>query len=80
MLFCGMSTVLEDTNVVPRNIGVIFSIYLMTILSSSYGIIMDRAINTPHHRNRVVDGIDETDNHYLKEQIEPIGNLASNDT
>ena len=41
---------------------------------------MDRAINVPGHGNNVVDRLNETDKLYLKEQMEPIGKLASNDT
>ena len=49
----------------------------MIVLSSSYGIIMDRAINAPVHINNVVDGINATDKRYLKE-MELICKLASN--
>ena len=52
----------------------------MTMLTSSYGIIMDRVINAPGHRKYVVDGLNSTDKHYLKEKMELIGKLASNDT
>ena len=41
----------------------------MTVLSSSYGIIMDRAINAPVHGTNVVDGINTTDKCYVKEQM-----------
>ena len=52
----------------------------MTVLSYSYGIIMDRAINAPVHGNNVVDGLNTTDKHYLKGRMEPMGKLESNDT
>ena len=52
--------------VVPNNIGVFLDIYLMTILSSSYGIIMDRAINGPSHVNIVIYGLNSTNKFYLK--------------
>ena len=38
----------------------------MTVLSSSYGIIMDIAINEPVHGNNVVDGINAADKRYWK--------------
>ena len=41
-------------------------IYLITVLSSSYGIIIDRAINAPGHGKNVVDGLNATENIYLK--------------
>ena len=52
----------------------------MTVSSSSYGNIMDFAINAPGHENNVVDGLNEKDKHYLKEKMELIGKLVSNDT
>ena len=55
-------------------------VYLLTILSSSYGIIMDGAIKSPGHGNNFVDGLNATDKHYLNEQMEIIGKLASNNT
>ena len=40
--------------------------YLMTMLSSSYGIIMDCSIHAPGHGNNVVDGLNATEKLYLK--------------
>ena len=56
------------------------AIYLMTVLSSSYGIIMDSEINAPGHGNIFVDGLNAMDTFYLKEQMELISKLASNNT
>ena len=44
----------------------------MYVLSFSYGIKMDHAINAPGHGNIVIDGLNAT--------VEIIGKLASNDT
>ena len=52
----------------------------MTVLSSSYGIIMDRSINSPGHEKNAVDILNATEKHYLKEKMELIGKLASNET
>ena len=41
---------------------------------------MDRAINSSDHGNNIVDGLNATYKRYLKEQMELIGKLASNDT
>ena len=38
----------------------------MNSLFSSYGIIMNIAMNAPVHVNNVVDGINATDKRYLK--------------
>ena len=51
--------------VVPRNLGVLW-IYLMTVLSSANGIVMDHTINAPGHTQNFVDGINATDEQYLK--------------
>ena len=52
----------------------------MNALSSSYGIIMNIVIKAPGHGNKFVDRINATEKHYLKEQIEFIGQISSNDT
>ena len=52
----------------------------MTVLSYSYGIKMDRAINAPGHGKDFFDGFNATDKRYLRGEIELIGKLASNDT
>ena len=52
----------------------------MTVLSSSYGIIMDSAMNAPGRGKNAVDGLNATDKRYLKGEMELIGKLASNYT
>ena len=41
-------------------------IYLMIVLSSSSGIIMDPTIDAPGHVNNVVDGFNAMEKLYLK--------------
>ena len=38
----------------------------MAVLLYLYGIVTDRATNTPGHRNNVVGGINATDKIYLR--------------
>ena len=38
----------------------------MTVLSYSYGIITDNAIDAPGHVKNVIDGLNATDKRYLK--------------
>ena len=64
-----MSTVWEDTDGCDKQYRFDLDIYLMTVLSPSYGIKMDRAINAPGHGNNVVDGINATEKRYLDEQM-----------
>ena len=52
----------------------------MNVLSYSYGIIIDRAINAPCHGKNAVDGLNSSYKFYLKGEMELIGKLASNDT
>ena len=52
----------------------------MTMLSSSYGIIMDCAINAPGSVDDVVDRLNATGKHFLRGEMGIIGKLASNDT
>ena len=41
---------------------------------------MDTVFNAPDSENNVVDGINATDKHHLKELMKIIGKLASNNT
>ena len=68
-LVSGMSTIWEDTDVCTKQYMCALAIYLMTVLSYSYGIIMDHAINAPGHGNNVVDGLNAMDKIYLKGEI-----------
>ena len=61
-----MSTVWEDTDGLAKKYRCYLLIYLMNVLSSSYGIIMDRAMNAPGHGENVVDGLNATRKQYLK--------------
>ena len=61
-----MSKVWEDTDGVAKQYICALDTYLMTALSSLYGIIIDRSINAPCHVNNVVDGLNATYKGYLK--------------
>ena len=52
----------------------------MTVLPSSYGIIMDRAINAPVNVNIVVDGLNATDKRFLNEKMDHNRKLENNNT
>ena len=54
-------TVWEENGVCEKQYMCALDIYLMTVLSSLYGIIMDSAIDAPDHGNNVVDCINATD-------------------
>ena len=61
-----MSTVWEDTDGCANQYRYDLDIYLMTVLSYSYGVIMDSAINAPGHGNNVADGMNAMEKRYLK--------------
>ena len=67
-----MSTLREDTGGCANKYRCALAIYLMTMLSYSYSIIMDNAIKSPGHGNNVVDGLNSTYKCYLKELMEII--------
>ena len=76
----GMSTLREDNDGFDKQYMCDFDTYLMTLLSSLYGTIMDHVIHAHVHVNNVVDRLNVTEKHYLKEQMEIIGKLSSNNT
>ena len=66
ILVYGISTVWEDTNGCAIKYGCNLAIYVMDMLSSSYGLRMYHAINEPGHGNNVLDAINATNNRYLR--------------
>ena len=66
ILVSGIWTVWEDTYGYAKQYRCDLDRYLMTVLSSSYGIILDHAIDAPGHGNNVIYGLNATDQCYLK--------------
>ena len=62
-----MSTVWEDTELCDKQYKCDLDIYLITLLLSSYSIIMHHAINSTSHGNIVVYGLNATGKCSLKE-------------
>ena len=69
ILVYDMSTLWEYTDGCAKQCMCDLTIYLMTVLSSSYGIIMDRTIHTPGNRENIIDRINATDGLYLKAKM-----------
>ena len=80
LLVSAMSRVREDIDGCAKQYMRDLNLYLMTVLSYSYGIIMDLVINAPGHWKNVFVGINSTEKRYLKGEIEPVVKLTSNDT
>ena len=76
----GLSTVWEDTDGCTKQYMCSLSVYLMNLLSSSYGIITDLAINAPGHGKNVVNRLNATDKRYFKGKMELVVKLASNNS
>ena len=76
----GGSTVWKDTDGCAKKYMCALDIYLMTVLSSSYGMTMDGAINETVHGKNVVDELNAKDKCSLKGRMELIDKLSSNDT
>ena len=64
----GISTVWDDTAGFVKKYRYALDIYLMTVLSSSYEIIMYLSLNAPGHVINVVGELNATDKRYLKEK------------
>ena len=61
-----MSKLWEYTNGFDNQYICALDIYLMTVLSYSYGITMDCSINASGHGKNVVDGLNATYKRYLR--------------
>ena len=61
-----MPTVWEDTTGCAKQYRCALAIYLISVLSSSYVIIMYRAINASGRGKKFVDGLNTMDKRYLK--------------
>ena len=66
ILVSGVSTAWEDTDDCVKQYRCVLAVYLITVLSSLYVIIMDCTINAPVHGDNVVGGLNKTDKYYLK--------------
>jgi hypothetical protein len=55
------------------------AMYLLSILASTYGIVIDRAIGAPGHGKDIVDGLNATDKVYLRKAMCMIGTPEADD-
>ena len=61
-----MSTVWEDTDGCANKYKFYLDVYLMAVLSSSYGIITNVVINSSGYGNNAVDILNTVDKFHLK--------------
>ena len=67
ILACGMSKVWEDADGCANKYRCALAIYLMAVLSYSYGIIMNSEVKAPDNVKNVSDGLNAIDKRYFKE-------------
>ena len=64
-LFSGHSTIWENTYSCADHYICDTSLYLLSILSQSFNIIINRGISAPGHVIEVVDGLNYTDKRFI---------------
>ena len=60
-----LSTIWENTDGCAEKYRCASALYLMSVMSKTYSIIIDRGISAPGHGKEVVDGIIAVDKHYI---------------
>ena len=65
LLTVSLSTIWENTNDYDKQYRCASTMYLMTVMSQFYSIIIDRSISSPGHGKEVVDGLNAVDKRYI---------------
>ena len=65
MLTTSLSTILENTDGCAEQYRCASALYLMSLMSQTYSIIIDRGISSTVHGKEVVDGLNAVDNRYI---------------
>eukprot|EP00966_Prymnesium_polylepis_P017924 413578-Prymnesium_polylepis.1 len=73
-------TVWDDTDGCGKQYRCGTAMYLLSILASKYGIVIDRAIGAPGHGKDIVDGLNATDKVFLRKAMCMIGTPEANDS
>ena len=60
-----LSTIWEDTDGCAEQYRCASALYLMSVISQRYSIIIDRGISAPGHGKEVVDGLNVVDKNYI---------------
>ena len=64
-----MSTIWETTDGCAEQYGCDSAMYLMSVMSHCYSVIIDRGISTPGHGKEVVDELNAIDKRYIYQLI-----------
>ena len=65
LLTASLSTILENTGGCAEQYRCASTLYLMSVMSQNYPIIIDRGISAPGHVKEVVDGLNDVDKLYI---------------
>ena len=65
MLKTSLSTIWENTDGCAEQYRCASALYLMSIISQNYSLIIDRGISAPGHGKEVVDGLNAVDKRYI---------------
>ena len=60
---------MEDTDGCSKQYRSSSSLYLISVISMTYGIVIDHAVGTPEHGKNVVDKLNAVDKRYLRKPI-----------
>ena len=65
VLTTSLSTIWENTDGCAEQYKCASALYLMSVMSQTYSLIIDRGISAPGHGKEVVDGLNDVDKHYI---------------
>ena len=65
MLKTSLSTIWENTDGCAEQYRCASALYLMSVISQTYSLIIDRGIRAPGHGKEVVDGLNAVDKRYI---------------
>ena len=72
MLTTSLSTIWENTDGCVEQYRCASALYLMSVMSQTYSIIIDRGISEPGHGKEVVDGLNDVDKRYIYQLMSKI--------
>ena len=65
VLTTSLSTIWENTDGCAEQYRCASALYLMSVMSQTYSIIIDRGISAPGHGKKLVDGLNAFDKRYI---------------
>ena len=72
VLTTSLSTIWENTDGCAEQYRCASALYLMSVMSQTYSIIIDHGISAPVHGKEVVDGLNDVDKRYIYRLISKV--------